>query len=492
MSMKQLTAQSKLKVGANPTSISNNSLFEVESSTDTTKFTITKAGLIGIGTSSPDTSAILDIQSKTKGVLFPKMTSTERAAISNPPLGLLVFQTDGTAGLYYYTGGSWVQLVPSTGAASNVSGTVAVSNGGTGSTTLSSNAVLLGNGTSALQTVSPGTSGNVLTSNGTTWVSQAASGGGGGVTSVGAINGSSTANGASITSGVLNLHPADGTNGGVVTTSAQTFAGNKTFSGTINGLIIGTRSVGTDNISYGVGSFPSLTSGQQFNVAIGNYSLASLTSGSNNIAIGRSSQYNIATASNNTSLGNGAMYGNTSGSGNTAIGASAMYSNSGSNNTVIGYNASIASGVSNATALGYNTTVDASDKVRIGNTTVTVIEGQVSFTAASDRRLKENIRPTSYGLSTILALNPVNYILKSNGLKQVGLIAQEVKEIIPEVVNGKEGDIEKGEILGITYANIVPILAKAIQEQQAIINELKQQILSLSTEVSTIKNLISK
>jgi hypothetical protein len=48
---------------------------------------------------------------------------------------------------------------------------LAVADGGTGSSTLSANAVLLGNGTSALQTVAPSTSGNVLTSNGTTWAS---------------------------------------------------------------------------------------------------------------------------------------------------------------------------------------------------------------------------------------------------------------------------------------------------------------------------------
>jgi hypothetical protein len=48
-----------------------------------------------------------------------------------------------------------------------------VANGGTGASTLSANAVLLGNGTSALQTVAPSTNGNVLVSNGTTWVSQA-------------------------------------------------------------------------------------------------------------------------------------------------------------------------------------------------------------------------------------------------------------------------------------------------------------------------------
>lgn len=54
-----------------------------------------------------------------------------------------------------------------------VTGTLPVANGGTGSTALTSNNVLLGNGTSALQTVAPGTANNVLTSNGTTWESAA-------------------------------------------------------------------------------------------------------------------------------------------------------------------------------------------------------------------------------------------------------------------------------------------------------------------------------
>jgi uncharacterized protein (TIGR02145 family) len=64
-----------------------------------------------------------------------------------------------------------------TGNAANVTGTVAVANGGTGATTLTANNVLLGNGTNALQAVAPGTSGNVLTSNGITWASTAPSGG---------------------------------------------------------------------------------------------------------------------------------------------------------------------------------------------------------------------------------------------------------------------------------------------------------------------------
>jgi hypothetical protein len=61
--------------------------------------------------------------------------------------------------------------------ANDVTGTLPVANGGTGATTLTANNVILGNGTSAPLFVAPGTSGNVLTSNGTTWASVAAAGG---------------------------------------------------------------------------------------------------------------------------------------------------------------------------------------------------------------------------------------------------------------------------------------------------------------------------
>ena len=71
-------------------------------------------------------------------------------------------------------------------ALSGLTTALSVAQGGTGSTTLTSNNVLLGNGTSALQAVAPGTSGNVLTSNGTTWQSTASNGG---VTSVNSVTG---------------------------------------------------------------------------------------------------------------------------------------------------------------------------------------------------------------------------------------------------------------------------------------------------------------
>lgn len=85
-------------------------------------------------------------------------------------------------------------------ATDGLTGAVPVANGGTGSTTLTANAVLVGNGTSAVQTVAPGTSGNVLTSNGTTWTSATPASGGGGQGQVFTANGTFT-----VPSGVTKL-----------------------------------------------------------------------------------------------------------------------------------------------------------------------------------------------------------------------------------------------------------------------------------------------
>jgi len=92
-----------------------------------------------------------------------------------------------------------------------------------------------------------------------------------GETTMGAIGTSSTANGGSITSGVLNLTPADGTNGGIVTSNTQTFGGNKTFTGTItanNKLGVGTSNIATSakmEVNSTTQGFlpPRLTAGQR-------------------------------------------------------------------------------------------------------------------------------------------------------------------------------------------------------------------------------------
>ena len=57
--------------------------------------------------SSADASAILDIKSTTKGMLAPRMTASQKTSISSPATGLLIYQTNGTSGFYYYNGSSW-------------------------------------------------------------------------------------------------------------------------------------------------------------------------------------------------------------------------------------------------------------------------------------------------------------------------------------------------------------------------------------------------
>jgi hypothetical protein len=73
---------------------------------------------VSIGTDNIDPSAILQIESTTQGVLFPKMTSEQRDLIATPQAGLLIFQIDNSPGFYFYDGTAWVALDTSNGTSS--------------------------------------------------------------------------------------------------------------------------------------------------------------------------------------------------------------------------------------------------------------------------------------------------------------------------------------------------------------------------------------
>lgn len=73
------------------------------------RFRVTSGGSVGIGTSSPNASAILDVTSTTQGILFPRMTTTQRDAISSPANGLVLYNTTDSK-LQVRAGGSWVNL----------------------------------------------------------------------------------------------------------------------------------------------------------------------------------------------------------------------------------------------------------------------------------------------------------------------------------------------------------------------------------------------
>ncbi|MDX1938146.1 MAG: tail fiber domain-containing protein [Flavihumibacter sp.] len=92
----------------------------------------------------------------------------------------------------------------------------------------------------------------------------------------------------------------------------------------------------------------------------------------------------------------------------------------------------------------------------------------------SDARLKTNIQPLRYGLKEVLQLKPVSYnwIDASMPDGKIGLIAQEVKAVIPEVVVGDETK----ENLGMNYAELVPVLINAVKEQQEQIDAIEKKI----------------
>lgn len=70
-------------------------------------FSVSVKAQVGVGTTSPEASAQLDVQSTSKGLLVPRMTDTERTGIASPATGLLVYQTNGAAGFYYFDGVTW-------------------------------------------------------------------------------------------------------------------------------------------------------------------------------------------------------------------------------------------------------------------------------------------------------------------------------------------------------------------------------------------------
>ena len=85
----------------------------------TTRLFIATSGEVGMGTTSPNTKAALDITSTTKGFLPPRMTTTQRNAIATPPTGLVIYNTT-TSNLNSYSGSAWVELVDSADLGANV------------------------------------------------------------------------------------------------------------------------------------------------------------------------------------------------------------------------------------------------------------------------------------------------------------------------------------------------------------------------------------
>ena len=106
------------------------------------------------------------------------------------------------------------------------------------------------------------------------------------------------------------------------------------------------------------------------------------------------------------------------------------------------------------------------------------VGGNVSasaYTTRSDYDLKDEIQNISYGINEVMQMQPVKYTYKSNGSTQLGFIAQDLGVITPEVVSFEDK-------MSVYYNALIPILTKAIQEQNALIKALEQRILILENK----------
>ncbi|MBX2914959.1 MAG: tail fiber domain-containing protein [Cyclobacteriaceae bacterium] len=280
------------------------------------------------------------------------------------------------------------------------------------------------------------------------------------------------------------------------------------------GSPIGTITSGTDNAFYGSFAGSANTTGN-YNVIMGTQAGQNKTSGDLNTligwlagrAVGHDATFNgntfigaqagqNSTGGPNTFLGEKSGQNNTSGTQSVFVGNRAGITNTtGGQHTILGYFADVSSNnLQNATAIGYNTIVNATNKVRIGNTAVTVIEGQVGFTAASDKRLKENITSLTAGLDFISKLKPVSYQMKDFADKRTnwGFIAQDIEAIVGDsnAIVTVGGDADR--TLGLRYTDFVAPLVKAVQEQQTEIEELKAMLYEYRVELEALKIQASK
>jgi hypothetical protein len=136
-------------------------------------------------------------------------------------------------------------------------------------------------------------------------------------------------------------------------------------------------------------------------------------------------------------------------------------------------------------AMGYYNTAAGAYKFRVadsGNVTNT----NNSYGAISDAKLKENVTDATPKLDKLNQVRVVNFNMIGDKQKQIGVIAQELESIFPGMVDESPDRDTEGNDLGTTtksvkYSVFVPMLIKAMQEQQAIIQTLTARVAALES-----------
>jgi hypothetical protein len=222
---------------------------------------------------------------------------------------------------------------------------------------------------------------------------------------------------------------------------------------------------GASNYAGGYKALFNNTSGS-YNIAIGFESLKTNSTASNNIGIGKSTLTNLQNGINNIAIGNNA-------------GFNSLYT---TNNIIIGNDAQASSDI-------------ADNEITLGNSSITTIRSAASgITSLSDRRDKTDIQTITEGIDFIKQLKPVSFTWNTRdkskvGLKSAGFIAQDLLTLQKASSIGANLDLvseNNPEKLEARYNNLLPVMVKAIQEQQNIIEDQKKRLDALEKMVNEL------
>lgn len=485
-----------------------------------TKISIAQVG-INENNSSPDASAMLDIASTDKGILIPRMTIDQRLAISNPAIGLLVYQTDSVSGFYFYEDNFWTFLIND-----------------------KNNTVIHDSDNDTRIQVEENEDEDVIrfyvagaermNFDGKTLFLEPI---GNGNTFIGKNAG-------------INDSPY-GYWGGNFNTFLGDSAGKNNTDGQTNTAIgskaLESNTTGDDNTATGFGAINDNVSGSN-NTAFGYYALNNNISGNNNTANGSVSLYNNTTGNGNIAIGASTMYGNISGTNNTAIGGATLGNNTtGSSNTAIGFGADVLSeNLSSATAIGKNAEVGCSYCLVLGGTGQNAVKVGIGtanpnkklhvigdirasddlfvgddifatglpfgdyhnmqydptngqfFYDNSSRHHKENIQPLDVDFSLILHAEPKTYTRPGNPDRwELGYIAEDMDELgltplVSYDQNGLPNNFNYEKM--ILYVNeVIKTQQEEIENLQGVIEQLKDQnedIIKQLHNLNEIKDLV--
>jgi hypothetical protein len=251
------------------------------------------------------------------------------------------------------------------------------------------------------------------------------------------------------------------------------------------------NTTGNYNTAHGADSLYFSTTADD-NTAVGFEALEFNDTGADNTAIGISAMLMNTTGNLNTALGEQALYANTTGINNTALGAGAGNSHtSGDNNIYIGNLGDASPTESNAVRIG---SFGVHQRVYVtgilGVTGAAGVamqifpDGQLG-TISSSARYKDQIQDMADASSALMRLRPVTYCFKgqAGGGKQFGLVAEEVEDVLPDLVVRNAA----GEVEAVSYHEMPAMLLNELQKQQKQIERQDMLIADLLARLSAME-----